>query len=68
MSVEPGYEITVLTGVKVLKPVQFHVEMRMEGPWWWRQARYYVACEFSRLGPFDTKREAEGAAYHINRI
>lgn len=55
---EPLYEITFLTGTKVFKPVEYNIVERVTGPWWWRRTRYWIECEFSRLGPFDTKDEA----------
>jgi hypothetical protein len=62
-----NYEISYMTGVKVLKPIEYRVTAAMEGPWWWRQTRYYVESEFVRLGSFDTRREAETVAARMQR-
>lgn len=43
---------------KFIAPV-YLLAVEQHGPWWWRQPAYYIECEFSRLGPFYDKREAE---------
>ena len=51
--------ITIKTGELKLEPVRYWIELVKTPRWWWfPRMEYFVCCEFSRLGPFDTWNEA----------
>lgn len=56
---DAGITITWMGGVKTLKPIEYHITEKAKGPWWWRRIEYWIECEYSRLGPFDARHEAE---------
>lgn len=59
--------ITVLYGEKKLEPVEYRVISKVEGPWWWRQTRYYIQNDFM-LWRFDTLNEAQDTAYKNEKL
>lgn len=55
-------KMEILYGVKVLEPVRYwltEAEVTKKQLWWSVVVpQYWINCEYSRLGPFDTKQEA----------
>lgn len=47
-------------GVKKLEPIQYWIEAQPAACRWWRRRReeFYICCEFSSLGPFETRSDA----------
>lgn len=59
---ETRVNVRFVAGHMQLKPIEYWVEERTEGPWWRRRVGYYLACEFSTLGPFDSRGQLYEAA------
>lgn len=52
-----GFKVSWMTGVKVLKPVEYRITTEvLPRRWWQRRPReqYWVTSDFGRMGPFET--------------
>lgn len=59
MNTDHTIHITWIGGEKVFKPIEYTVSEKIVGSWWWKRREYWIECEFSKLGPFDSKQEAD---------
>lgn len=50
------YEISWLTGIKVIEPVSYWLEQKIiKRRFWFDKKEYYVVSEFCKLGPMSLK-------------
>jgi hypothetical protein len=53
------YQITLMFGELHLEPIKYWIGAEVVKRWWfWSRVQYWVCCEFSRVGPFDSEKEA----------
>lgn len=68
---QPLLKVTFLTGTKKIKPVEYWVQTKtVKVRKWFRTVnveQYYVACEFSTMGPYSNKKDAESIVAALNK-
>lgn len=68
---QPLLKVTFLTGVKKIEPVEYWVLTKtVKARKWFRTVnveQHYVACEFSTMGPYSNKKDAEDIVKALNK-
>ena len=68
---QPLLKATVLTGTKKFEPVEYWVQTQtVKVRKWFRTVnveQHYVACEFSTMGPYSNKKDAESIVAALNK-
>lgn len=68
---KPLLKVIFLTGTKKIEPVEYWVQTKtVKIRKWFRTVfveQHYVACEFSAMGPYANKKDAESIVAALNK-